>query len=157
LIFFFANRFRYSSLILQRYNPFTIFIHTINDPFPFNSDSSIHCQFRLFFDYLLSTIPSRLAVSSIQFRPFTINDSLSSTLLPFKSFGSGILLCFSPDMFQECFFKLLFPFINFISYSSAFLFATFGATSLWVPRHWRIAADIDTIRYQLVSIEYKIY
>ncbi|KAK2456458.1 hypothetical protein QL285_003823 [Trifolium repens] len=60
-------------------------IHKINDPFPFNSNSSIHCQFLCFFDFVLSTVPSRLAVSSIQFHPCTFNDSLSSTLLPFSS------------------------------------------------------------------------
>jgi hypothetical protein len=44
-------------------------IHKINNPFPFRSNS-IHYQFIRFFDYLLSTIPARLAVSSIL--PFSV-------------------------------------------------------------------------------------
>jgi hypothetical protein len=77
--------------------------------------------------------------SSIQFRPFISPSTISFrqhffhsvpvTLqkLQFTSLRSiqPILLCFSPGIFQEYFFKLLFPIINFL------LFFSFPICYLW--------------------------
>jgi hypothetical protein len=106
----------------------------LNDPFPFNSNSSIHYQFLCFFDSLSSRC---FFDSSIRFRPFILPSafpfrqcffhSVCFIQSPFKSFSSfASFRSFLFDSVLVYLFNLLFPVIHFY-----LLYFSFPICYLW--------------------------